>query len=57
VVWDLLDNPDRKPVRIQNPVKCLDHAKREVVAARYFDIPADAVEIAARSILGEGNVQ
>ncbi|HPC17198.1 MAG TPA: helicase-related protein [Candidatus Hydrogenedentes bacterium] len=48
VVWDPLNNPDPEPVRIQNPVKHLDHAKKEVVAARYFDIPAQAVEQAAR---------
>ncbi len=47
VVWDPLNNPCREPLRIQNPVKHLDHAKREVVAARYFDIPAEAVEQAA----------
>ncbi len=47
VVWDPLNNPNPEPVRIQNPVKHLDHAKREVVAARYFDIPATAVEQAA----------
>ncbi|MBI3041576.1 MAG: DUF3883 domain-containing protein [Betaproteobacteria bacterium] len=49
VVWDPLGKPDREPVRIRNPVKHLDHAKREVVAARYFDIPADAIESAART--------
>ena len=43
VVWDPLDNPSSEPLRIQNPVKHLDHAKREVIAARYYDIPADAV--------------
>ena len=48
VVWDPLENASAQPLRIQNPVKCLDHAKREVVAARYFDIPADAIEAAAR---------
>jgi superfamily II DNA or RNA helicase len=48
VVWDPLGNPDQEPMRIRNPVKHLDHAKREVVAARYFDIPADAIESAAR---------
>jgi hypothetical protein len=32
---------------IQNPVKFLDHAKREIIAARYYDIPADAIEGAA----------
>lgn len=53
VVWDLLDNPSSEPLRIQNPVKHLDHAKREVVAARYFDIPAEAVEQAAKSMSQE----
>ncbi len=47
VVWNPLDNPHPEPVRICNPVKHLDHAKREVV--RYFDIPADAIDSAARS--------
>jgi hypothetical protein len=47
VVWNPLDNPDLEPLRIQNPVKHLDHAKREVIAARYYDIPADAIELAA----------
>jgi hypothetical protein len=47
VVWDPLANPDREPLKICNPVKHLDHAKREAV--RYFDIPADAIESAARS--------
>ena len=47
VVWDPLDNPSPEPLRIQNPVKHLDHAKREVVAARYYDIPAEAIEQAA----------
>lgn len=36
VVWDPLGKPDPEPLRIQNPVKHLDHAKREVVAARYY---------------------
>jgi len=44
VVWDPLSSPSREPLRIQNPVKHLDHAKREVVAARYYDIPAEAIE-------------
>jgi hypothetical protein len=47
VVWNPLDNPSREPLRIQNPVKYLDHAKREVVAARYYDIPAEAIQAAA----------
>ena len=49
VVWDPLGTPDSEPLRIRNPVKHLDHAKREVVAARYYDIPAEAVEQAARA--------
>lgn len=48
VVWNPLNKPDAQPLRIQNPVKHLDHAKREVAAARYFDIPADAIEAAAK---------
>ena len=48
VVWDPLDAPDPVPVMVQNPAKCLDYAKREVVAARYYDFPAGAVENAAR---------
>lgn len=47
VIWNPLDNPDPEPMRIQNPAKHLDHAKREVIAARYYDIPADAIESAA----------
>jgi len=42
VVWDPLgENPEL--VRIQNPAAKLDHAKREIVAARFFEIPAEAV--------------
>jgi len=40
VVWNPLDNADLEPVRVRNPVKHLDHAKKEAVAARYYDIPA-----------------
>ena len=47
VVWDPLNNPDPEPLRIQNPVKHLDHVKREVVAARHYDIPAEAISRAA----------
>jgi len=52
VVWNPLDNPDREPVMIQNPAKHLDHAKREIVAARYYDIPADAIQLAATTQKG-----
>jgi hypothetical protein len=47
VVWDPLGDPDPEPLRIRNPAKHLDHAKREVVAQRFFDIPANAIEQAA----------
>jgi len=47
VVWDpLSDSPDL--VTIQNPAAKLDHAKREVVATRFFEIPADAVQAAVQ---------
>jgi hypothetical protein len=49
VVWDPLSNPNPEPLCIQNPVKYLDHVKREVMAARYYDIPADDIlEVARR---------
>jgi len=42
VVWDPLgENPEL--VTIRNPAARLDHAKKEIVAARYYDIPADAI--------------
>ena len=41
VVWDPLGQPDL--VRIQNPAVRLDHAKREVIASRFFEIAADAI--------------
>ena len=47
VVWDPLGNTDPEPLRICNPVKYLDHAKREVV--RYFDIPSEAILNAAKA--------
>jgi len=42
VVWDPL-GPNPELVRIQNPAAKLDRAKREIVAARFFEIPAEAV--------------
>jgi len=43
VVWDPLgDNPEL--VKIQNPAAKLDYAKRAIVAARFFEIPAEAVQ-------------
>jgi superfamily II DNA or RNA helicase len=50
VVWNPLDGPDSTPLIIQNPAKHLDHAKKEVFAARYFDIPAAAIQFAARNL-------
>jgi hypothetical protein len=50
VVWDPLENPDPEPLRIRNPAKHLDHAKREVIAQRFFDIPANAIEQAAAQL-------
>jgi hypothetical protein len=43
VVWDPLENRDAEPIRIQNPAQELDHVKREVVAARFFEILASAI--------------
>ncbi|HIQ21896.1 MAG TPA: DUF3883 domain-containing protein [Planctomycetes bacterium] len=43
VVWDPLgDRPEL--VTIRNPAAKLDHAKREIVAARFYEIPAEAIE-------------
>jgi hypothetical protein len=43
VVWDpLSDSPEL--VSIRNPAARLDHAKREMVSARFYEIPADAIE-------------
>ena len=49
VVWDPLDGPDPVPVMVRNPAEHLDYAKKEVVAARYHDLPADAVERVSRA--------
>lgn len=43
VIWDPLEDPRAEPLRIQNPVKNLDHVKREILASRFFEIPAEAV--------------
>ena len=48
VVWNPLQNPDRLPVMVQNPAKHLEHAAKPVVSARFWDIPADAIEQASR---------
>jgi hypothetical protein len=52
VVPDPLANPDPEPLIIRNPARHLDHAKREVIAARHYDIPAQAIEAAAQSQRG-----
>jgi len=42
VVWDPMgDTPEL--VVIHNPAEKLDHAKREIVAARFYEIPAEAI--------------
>ena len=48
VVWDPLETPDAVPLIIQNPAKHLDYAKKEVISARYYDVPASAVQSAAQ---------
>lgn len=48
VVWDPLSEAPEL-VRIQNPAARLDHAKREMVAARFYEISAEAIGLA-----GEG---
>jgi SNF2 family DNA or RNA helicase len=45
VVWDPL-SASPELVRIQNPAVRLDHAKREIVAARFYEIPAEAIGLA-----------
>jgi len=51
VVWDPLgDSPEL--VCIRNPAIKLDHAKREIVAARFYEIPAEAVQKAASREMG-----
>jgi hypothetical protein len=42
VVWDpLAQSPELSAV--QNPTLKLDHAKREIIASRYFEIPSEAL--------------
>jgi len=48
VVWSPLQNPDPVPVMIRNPAKVLEHAAKPVVSARFWDIPAEAIEKVAR---------
>lgn len=42
VVWDPL-TPEAAPIRIQNPAAKLDHAKHEILASRFFLVPAEAI--------------
>ncbi len=48
VVWDPLDAPAPRPLMIRNPARRLDHAKQEAALSRYYDVPAAAIEQAAR---------
>ena len=48
VVWDPLYAPDPRPLMIRNPARRLDHAKQEAALSRYYDLPAAAIEQAAR---------
>ena len=41
VVWDPFGQSPEQ-VAIQNPVQKLDHAKREIIPSRYYEIPAEA---------------
>jgi len=52
VVWDPPGKPDAERLRIRNPVKHLDHVKREVLGARYYDIPAEAIQAASAKQAG-----
>ncbi len=52
VVWDPLE-AGHELVRIHNPAEKLDHAKKEIVVARMFCIPAEAIEDAARKQVGQ----
>ncbi|MFO1433016.1 MAG: hypothetical protein U1F76_23400 [Candidatus Competibacteraceae bacterium] len=47
VVWNPLTEATTEPLLIRNPAKQLDHCKREIIAARYYDMPAAAIEQAA----------
>jgi len=46
VVWNPLGD-SHELVRIHNPAAKLDHVKREIVAARFYEISADALQNAA----------
>ena len=45
LVWGpLSDSPEL--VHIHNPIAKLDHAKREIVAARFYEITTEAISLA-----------
>ena len=52
VVWEPLENPEAEPVRIQNPAHKLHHVEQEIVTARFFEIPAEAVMMQAANVHG-----
>ncbi|MFB3779398.1 MAG: hypothetical protein ACE141_17400, partial [Bryobacteraceae bacterium] len=52
VVWDPLTE-GAELIRIANPAARLDHAKKEIVLAKLFAIPAAAIRQAGRPI-GQG---
>lgn len=39
-----LEKPDEDLIRIQNPAQKLDHVIKEIIPARFFEIPATAIE-------------
>ena len=49
VVRDPPDDPAPAPLMVRSPATRLDHTRREVAAIRYHDLPAEAVEQAART--------
>ena len=42
VVWNPLEN-DYEMVRVHHPAEKLDHAKREIITARYYEFPYEAI--------------
>lgn len=46
VVWDPL-GPNSELEIVRNPAACLDHAKREIISARFYEIPAAAISAVA----------
>lgn len=43
VFWDPLENQDAEPLKIQNPAQKPDRVEKEILATRFFEIPADAI--------------